>query len=124
VAAGGARATGKRCLQSWFSISGTPLFSIYTKQIAELTLKYHLPAISYFASFARAGGLITYGINDEDMFREIGVMAGKILKGTKPADLPAERPSHFELVVNLKTAKAFNLTIPISLQLRADEVIE
>jgi len=102
----------------------SPLFSIYSKQIADLILKYHLLAIPLFTSFARAGGLMTYGFNVEEMFREIGVMAGKILKGTKPADLPAERPARFELVVNLKTAKALNLTIPTSLQLRADEVIE
>jgi putative tryptophan/tyrosine transport system substrate-binding protein len=105
-------------------ILSSPLFSIYSKQIAELTLEYHLPAISLFTSFARAGGLIAYGFNIEEMYREIGVMAGKILKGTMPADLPAERPAHFELVVNLKTAAALNLTIPTSLQLRADEVIE
>jgi putative tryptophan/tyrosine transport system substrate-binding protein len=117
AAASARRADGLLMLSS-------PLFSIYSKQIAELTLKYHLPAISLFTSFARAGGLMTYGFKLEEMFREIGVMAGKILKGTKPADLPAERPTRFELVVNLKTAKALNLAIPTSLQLRADEVIE
>jgi putative tryptophan/tyrosine transport system substrate-binding protein len=77
-----------------------------------------------FTSFARAGGLISYGFNLDEMFREIGVMAGKILKGTKPADMPAERPSHFELVVNLKAAKTLNLIIPETLLTRADEIIE
>ena len=105
-------------------ILSSPLFSIYSKQIADLTLTHRLPAISLFTSFARAGGLVAYGFNVEEMFREIGVMAGKLLKGTKPADLPAERPARFELVVNLKAAKALNLSIPNSMLLLADEVIE
>jgi len=67
---------------------------------------------------------MSYGPNLDALYRELGVMAGKVLKGTKPADLPAERPSRLELVVNLKTAKAFNLNIPNSMQLVADEVIE
>ena len=67
---------------------------------------------------------MSYGPNLDALYRELGVMAGKVLKGTKPADLPAERPSRFELVVNLKTAKALNLNIPNSMQLLADEVIE
>ncbi len=67
---------------------------------------------------------MSYGPNLDALYRELGVMAGKVLKGTKPADLPAERPSRFELVVNLKTAKALNLNIPDSMQLLADEVIE
>jgi putative tryptophan/tyrosine transport system substrate-binding protein len=68
--------------------------------------------------------LISYGPNLEDLYRETAVMAGKILKGAKPADLPAERPTRFDLVVNLKTAKVLNLTLPTSMLLRADEVIE
>ncbi|MGB6541374.1 MAG: ABC transporter substrate-binding protein [Xanthobacteraceae bacterium] len=102
----------------------SPFFSAYTKQFAELTLKHHLPAIAFFSIFPRAGGLMSYGPNLDALYRELGVMAGKVLKGTKPADLPAERPSRFELVVNLKTAKALNLKIPDSIQLLADEVIE
>ena len=101
-----------------------PLFSIYSKHIAELTLKHRLPAISMFSSFARAGGLMAYGPNLEELYREVGVMTGKILKGTRPADLPAERPSRFELVVNLKTAKALDLNISNLVLARADEVIE
>jgi ABC transporter substrate binding protein len=69
-----------------------PLFSIYSKHIAELTRKHRLPAISMFSSFARAGGLMAYGPNLEELYREVGVMTGKILKGTRPADLPAESP--------------------------------
>jgi len=101
-----------------------PLMSIYSKHIAELTLKYRLPAISMFSSFARAGGLMAYGPNLEDLYREVGVMTGKILKGTTPADLPAERPARFELVVNLKAAKALDLNISNLVLARADEVIE
>jgi putative tryptophan/tyrosine transport system substrate-binding protein len=102
----------------------SPVASIYSKQLAELTLKYRLPAISLFSSFARAGGLISYGPNLDEIYRETGVMAAKILKGTKPADLPAERPSRFELIVNLKTAKVLGLSIPESFLVGADEVIE
>jgi len=102
----------------------SPLVSVYSKQLAELALKHRLPAISLFSSFARAGGLISYGPNPDEVFREAGVMAAKVLKGTKPADLPAERPTRFELVVNLKTAKVFGLTIAESFLVRADEVIE
>ena len=101
-----------------------PFMSIYSKNIAELTLKYRLPAISMFPTFARAGGLMGYGPNLEDLYREVGVMTGKILKGAKPADLPAERPARFELVVNLKTAKALDLNLSNLLLARANEVIE
>jgi putative tryptophan/tyrosine transport system substrate-binding protein len=101
-----------------------PLFSIYSKHIAELTLKHRLPAISMFSNFARAGGLMAYGPNLEELYREVGVMTGKILKGTKPTDLPAERPARFELVVNLKAAKALDLNISNLVLARADEVIE
>jgi putative ABC transport system substrate-binding protein len=105
-------------------ILSSPIVSINSQQIAELALKHRLPAISLFANFARTGGLISYGPNLEDLYRETAAMAGKILKGAKAADLPAERPTRFDLVVNLKTAKVLNLTMPTSMLLRADEVIE
>jgi putative tryptophan/tyrosine transport system substrate-binding protein len=101
-----------------------PLLSIYSKRLAELTLEHRLPAISMFSSFARAGGLMSYGPNLDDLYREVGVMAGKILKGTTPADLPAERPARFDMMVNLKAAKALDLNISNLLLARADEVIE
>jgi putative ABC transport system substrate-binding protein len=94
------------------------------KQIAEFTLKYRLPAISMFRRFAEAGGLMAYGPNQPEYFRRAAVFIDKILKGAKPADLPIERPTKFELVINLKTAKDLGLTIPPSLLLRADEVIQ
>jgi putative ABC transport system substrate-binding protein len=105
-------------------ILSSPLVSIYSKQLAELALKYRMPAISLFSNFARTGGLLSYGPNLNDLYREAGAMAGKVLKGTNPANLPAERPTRFELIVNLQTAKALNLTMPTSILLRADEVIE
>ncbi|MGB6542321.1 MAG: ABC transporter substrate-binding protein [Xanthobacteraceae bacterium] len=102
----------------------SPLVSINSKELAELTLRHRLPAISLFANFARAGGLVSYGPNLDEFYRETGIMAAKILKGTKPADLPAERPTRFELIVNAKTAKSFGLAIPPTLLATADEVIE
>jgi putative ABC transport system substrate-binding protein len=105
-------------------ILSSPLVSINSKRLAELALKYRIPAVSLFSNFARTGGLISYGPNLNDLYREAGAMAGKVLKGTNPANLPAERPTRFELIVNLQTAKALNLTMPTSILLRADEVIE
>jgi putative ABC transport system substrate-binding protein len=101
-----------------------PLIAPNVHILAELALRHRLPAITIFPDFARAGGLLAYGPNLLDMYRQVGVMAGKVLKGTKPAELPIERPTRFELVINLKTAKAFGLTVPPALLYRADEVIE
>jgi putative ABC transport system substrate-binding protein len=102
----------------------SPVVSVNSKQLAELAFRHRLPAISLFSSFARAGGLISYGPNLDEIYRETGVMAAKILKGTSPADLPAERPTRFEFIVNLKTAKTLGLRTPESFLVRADEVIE
>jgi putative ABC transport system substrate-binding protein len=102
----------------------SPLVSINSKQLAELTLQHRLPAISLFANFARAGGLVSYGPNLDEFYHETGIMAAKVLKGAKPADLPAERPTRFELIVNAKTAKSLGLAIPPTLIALADEVIE
>jgi ABC-type uncharacterized transport system substrate-binding protein len=102
----------------------SPLVSINSKQLAELALQHRLPAISLFASFARSGGLVSYGPNIDEQYREVGIMAAKILKGTKPADLPAERPTRFELIVNSTTAKSLGVKIPATLLATADEVIE
>lgn len=76
-----------------------------------------------FPEFAQTGGLMAYGPNLLDLFRQGGVLAGKVLRGAKPADLPVERPTRFELVINLKTAKAVGITIPQSVLIRADHVI-
>ena len=96
----------------------------YRRHIVDLTIKDRLPAISFSAEWVEAGGLLAYGPSYTDLFRRAATYVDKILKGTKPADLPVEQPTKFELVINLKTAKALGLTIPPSLLLRADEVIQ
>jgi putative ABC transport system substrate-binding protein len=92
--------------------------------LAELSLFHKLPAVSLFPDFARSGGLAAYGPNLLDMFRQAGVIVAKVLKGSKPGDVPIERPSKFELVVNARTAKALHVDFPTSVLVRADEVIE
>src|SRR5437867_3855759 len=96
----------------------------YPSRIVESVARARLPAIYAFRQFADAGGLMSYGPNIPDSFRRAAVYVDKILKGAKPADLPVEQPTKFELVINLKTAKALGLTIPRTLLLRADRVIE
>jgi putative ABC transport system substrate-binding protein len=92
-------------------------------RIADLARKHHLPTIG-FVDYARAGGLLAYGVNFPDLWRRAAAFVNKILKGAKPADLPVEQATKFDLVINLKTAKALGLTIPQSLLLRADQVIQ
>jgi putative ABC transport system substrate-binding protein len=101
-----------------------PLTYSIRRQIAELAAKFRLPTISGFRDFAEAGGLMSYGTDRRQMSRRAAEYVDKVLKGAKPGDLPVEQPTKFELVINLKTAKALGLTIPPSLLLRADEVIQ
>lgn len=106
------------------AILSSPLISANLQPLADLALRHRLLTITLFPDFARTGGLLAYGPNLLGMYRQVGVFAGKVLRGAKPADLPIERPAKFELVLNLKTANALGISIPPSLLLRADEVIE
>jgi putative ABC transport system substrate-binding protein len=101
-----------------------PMFFLQRKHIIERVANYRLPAIYEWKSFAQSGGLISYGADVLDVYRRAAGYVDKILKGAKPADLPIQQPTKFELVVNLKTAKALGLTVPQSILARADEVIE
>ncbi len=95
----------------------------HRNRVAELAVKNRLPAIMPFTEFVDAGGLMSYGPNNPDLFRRAAIYVDKILKGAKPADLPVEQPAKFELIINLKAAKQIGLTIPQSVLFRADRVI-
>jgi len=101
-----------------------PVTLLNEAKVAELAARSRIPSIFYERRFATAGGLMAYGPLDEDLHRRAAGYVDKILKGAKPADLPVEQPTKFELVINLKTAKALGLTIPPSLLQRADEIIQ
>jgi putative tryptophan/tyrosine transport system substrate-binding protein len=102
----------------------TPIVGGSLRALANFTLQRRLPAVTQFPDFARSGGLMSYGPNLQTGFHQAARMVAKVLQGTKPADLPVELPTKFELVINLKTAKAIGIELPTAILLRADEVIE
>src|SRR5262249_21659233 len=105
-------------------ILASPLLSGLTPAIIALAAEHRLPAIYQWREHAQAGGLMSYGPSLYGMWRQTALVVSKILNGSKPADLPVEQPTQFELVINLKTAKTLGLTIPPSVLARADEIIE
>jgi len=105
-------------------IAPDSLFTVRRVQLAHLTTRHAIPAISFSREFAEVGGLMSYGSNQSDNYRQVGVYTGRILKGAKPADLPVVQASKFELVINAETARTLGLTVPDKLLVAADEVIE
>jgi putative ABC transport system substrate-binding protein len=100
-----------------------PLLTSNQKQIADLAIKNSLPSMNETSDFVEAGGLASYSSNDADQFRRAAYYVDKILKGAKPAELPVEQPTKFELIINLKTAKQIGLIVPPNVLARADRVI-
>ena len=105
-------------------ITGEPMFASQRKRFAELAIAYRLPSTFIVSVYPKAGGLMSYGPDPKELFRRAAIYVARILKGAKPSDLPIERPTVYELVVNLKTAQAIGATIPQAILLRADQVIE
>jgi putative ABC transport system substrate-binding protein len=120
---GAFQSAAKRRVSAIISVTG-PLATSFRKRIADLAIKNRLPSMYESSFLIGAGGLVSYAANDAESFRRAAVFVDKILKGTKPADLPVEQPTKFEFIINLKTAKQIGLTIPPTVLARADKVIK
>jgi putative ABC transport system substrate-binding protein len=105
-------------------VTGDPFFFRHRVKLVTLAARHKLPAIYFLPEFTRVGGLMSYGANQSDTYRQAGIYVGRVLKGEKPGDLPVMLPTKFELTVNLKTAKALGLTIPPTLLIQADQMVE
>jgi ABC-type uncharacterized transport system substrate-binding protein len=105
-------------------VGADPFLFTRRDKLIGLAARHLMPMMAPYREFALAGSLISYGVNFSDLYRDVGIYAGRILKGIKPADLPVMQPTKFELVINLKTAKSLGIAVPNSMQLLADEVIE
>jgi ABC-type uncharacterized transport system substrate-binding protein len=105
-------------------IATDAFFLARAKQLAALAVRHGMPTIHFVREFVAAGGLLAYGASISDLYRFVGIYAGRILKGNKPADLPVHQSTKIELIINMKSAEALGLTFPITLLGRADEVIE
>ncbi len=106
------------------NVLASPILFAHRKTLIELAAQHRLPAVYQWREFVEEGGLMSYAASPADMYRRAAAYVDKILKGAKPGDLPVEQPMKFELVINLKTAKALGLTIPPALLFQADEVIK
>ena len=105
-------------------VQSSPHFIPYQFRIGELAKAHHLPTMFLYRPYVESGGLMSYGVDFAPMYGRVAEYVAKILKGTKPADLPIEQATKFEMVINLKTAKAIGVELPTAILLRADEVIE